>query len=161
MRGCDTLFLAMTNQRLLYFIVAPEGSTSERQLSLLFDLSPRGRSFVSREFADDEPELDFAARLILDKIGVEFEEPDADRLDTIIVRFGVMFPKTMDFSNLARLTLPDVRAEDEPDGALVAWLSYEEATFPRLEDELSRQVVTKVFETSTLRPMSTVSSAFP
>ena len=98
MRERDTLFLAMTNERLLYFIVAPEGSTSERQLSWLFDLHPRGRAFVSREVADDEPELDFAARFILDEIGIEFEEPDADRLDTIIDQFGAVFPKTVEFS---------------------------------------------------------------
>ena len=118
MQEGDTLFLALTNDRLLYFIVAPEGSTSERQLSWLFGLHPTGRSFVSREVADGEPELDFAARFILDEIGVEFEEPDSDRLDSIIDRFGVVFPKTVDFSNLARLTLPEIRAEDDPDMAL-------------------------------------------
>lgn len=133
MRERDTLFLAMTNEPLLYFIVAPEGSTSERQLLWLFDLHPRGRSFVSREVAEGEPELDFAARFILDEIGIEFEEPDADRLDTIIERFGVVFPKTVELSDLARLTLPEARAEDDPDMALVAWLSHEEALFRRLE----------------------------
>jgi len=133
MRENDTLFLAMTRDRLLYFIVAPEGSTSERQLSWLFDLDPGGRSFVSREVTEDETELDLAARFILDEIGIEFEEPDADRLDTIIERFGLAFPKTVEFSGLARLTLPDARAEDDPDMALVAWLSHEEALFRRLE----------------------------
>ena len=133
MQEGDTLFLAQTNDRLLYFIIAPEGSTSERQLSWLFGLHPTGRAFVSREVTDEEPELDFAARFILDEIGIEFEEPDADRLDTIIERFGSEFPKTAEFSDLARLTLPEVRAEDDPDMALVAWLSHEEALFRRLE----------------------------
>ena len=134
MQEGDTLFLALTNDRLLYFVVAPEGSTSERQLSWLFGLYPEGLSFVSRKFADDEPELDFAARFILDEIGVEFEEPDADKLDSIIEKFGTVFPPgTVDFSDIARLTLPEVRAEDDPDGALVAWLSHEEALFRRLE----------------------------
>ncbi len=133
MREHDSLFLAMTGDRTLYFIVASEGSTSERQLSWLFDLHPSGRSFVSREVADDEPELDFAARFILDEIGIEPEEPDAGRLDTIIDRFGITFPGTVEFSGLARDTLPGVRAEDDPDTALVAWLSHEEALFRRLE----------------------------
>ncbi len=133
MRERDTLFLAITNDQLLYFIVAQEGSTSERQLSWLFDLHPRGRSFVSREIVDDKPVLDFAARFILDEIGIEFEEPDSDRLDNIIERFGMVFPKTVEFSDLARLTLPEVSAEDDPDMALVAWLSHEEALFRRLE----------------------------
>lgn len=133
MREGDTLFLAMTNDERLYFIVTPKGSTSERQLSWLFDLNAKGRSFVSREVSGDEPEIDFAARFILDEIGIEFEEPDADRLDTIVDRFGMKFPRTAEFSDLARLTLPEVRAEDDPDMALVAWLSHEEALFRRLE----------------------------
>ena len=143
MQRGDMLFLAMTkDRRLLYFIVAPEGSTSARQLSWLFDLHPSGRSFVSREIADDEPELDFAARFILDEIGIEFEEPDADRLDSIIDNLGEAFPKTAEFSALARLTLPEVRAEDDPDAALVEWLSHEEALFRRLE----RRIVSKRLE---------------
>ena len=136
MKERDTLFLAMSNNHLLYFIVTPEGSTSEQQLSWLFDLHPRGRSFVSRQVAGDGPELDFAARFILEEIGIEFEEPDADRLDAIVHRFGMRFPPTAQFSDLARLTLPEVRAEDDPDVALVSWLSQEEALFRRLERKI-------------------------
>ncbi len=133
MREGDALFLALANDRHLWFVVAPGGSTSERQLSWLFDLQPEGQDFVSREVAGDGPQLDFAARFILDEIGIEFEEPDAARLDTIIDRFGMELPKTAVFSDLARRTLPDVRAEDDPDAALVAWLGHEEALFRRLE----------------------------
>ena len=133
MREGDILFLALANDGVLYFIVVPEGSTSERQLSWLFDLYPAGRLFVSREVTADELELDFAARFILDAIGIEFEDPDAGRLDTFIASFGLEFPKTAEFSELARSTLPDARAEDDPDMALVAWLSHEEALFRRLE----------------------------
>ena len=136
MQERDTLFLAMTNDRLLYFIVAPEHSTSERQLFWLFDLFPTGRSFVSREVSEDEPKLDFAARFILDEIGIEFEEPDANGLDTTIEQFGMEFPKTIELSDLARLTLPGIRAEDDPDLALVMWLSHEEALFRRLERKI-------------------------
>ena len=133
MREGDTLFLAMNDAGLLYFIVAPGGSTSEQQLSWLFDVRPGAEDFVSREFADDGPELDFAAHYILDELGVEIEEPDADRLDGIIEKFRTGFPSTAVFSETARSTLPDVRAEDGPDAALVAWLTHEEALFRRLE----------------------------
>lgn len=146
MRENDTLFLAMTIDGLLYFIVASAGSTSERQLSWLFDLHPKGQSFVSREIASDEPELDFAARFILDEIGIEFEEPDKDRLDSIIEQFGDEFPTTVEFSNLARLTLPEVRAEDDPDLALVAWLSHEEALFGRLERKIVASRIAEGFQ---------------
>lgn len=142
MRAGDTLFLAKDQGGVLWFIVAPEGSTSEQQLFWLFGLRPEGKSFVSREFSGAEPELDFAARFILDEIGVEFEEPDADKLDSIIEKFGTTFPKTAEFSDLARLTLPEVRAEDDPDAALIAWLDHEEALFRRLE----RKVVSSRIE---------------
>lgn len=142
MKAGDTLFLAKDQGGVLWFIVAPEGSTSEQQLFWLFGLRPEGKSFVSREFSDEEPELDFAARFILDEIGVEFEEPEADKLDSIIDRFGTTFPKTAEFSDLARLTLPEVHAEDDPDAALIAWLDHEEALFRRLE----RRVVSSRIE---------------
>ncbi|WP_424930699.1 type II restriction endonuclease [Amaricoccus tamworthensis] len=142
MQAGDTLFLAKDRHGLLWFIVAPEGSTSEQQLFWLFGLRPEGQSFVSREFTDAEPELDFAARYILDELGVEFEEPESDKLDSIIEKFGTTFPPTAVFSQLARLTLPEVRAEDGPDAALVAWLDHEEALFRRLE----RRVVAERLE---------------
>ncbi|WP_111735568.1 type II restriction endonuclease [Roseovarius amoyensis] len=142
MKAGDTLFLAKDRHEILWFIVAPEGSTSEQQLFWLFGLRPEGQSFVSREFTDAEPELDFAARYILDELGVEFEEPEADKLDSIIEKFGSTFPPTAEFSQLARLTLPEVQAEDDPDAALVAWLDHEEALFRRLE----RRVVAERLE---------------
>lgn len=66
-------------------------------------------------------------------MGIEFEDPNANSLDTIIDRYGLAFPRTDEFSALARQTLPDVRAEDDPDLALIAWLDHEEALFRRLE----------------------------
>lgn len=142
MKAGDTLFLAKDQGGVLWFIVAPEGSTSEQQLFWLFGLRPEGKSFVSREFSDEEPELDFAARFILDEIGIEFEDPDTDKLDSIIEKFGTTFPTTVEFSDLARLTLPEVHAGDDPDAALVAWLDHEEALFRRLE----RKVVSSRLE---------------
>ena len=135
MQEGDTLFLAKHNDGQLYFIVAPEGSTSEHQLHWLFGLQPSilGKNFVSREFLDDGPELDFAARYILDQIGIEFENPEADEFEKIISRFDTTFPDTTQFSNAARLALPEVRAEDDPDAALLAWLAHEEAMFRCLE----------------------------
>ncbi len=47
----DTLFLARDENDILYFIVAPYASTSERQLSWLFNLRPAGPEFVAREIS--------------------------------------------------------------------------------------------------------------
>ena len=142
MQEGDTLFLAKLNDGRLYFIVAPEGSTSEHQLLWLFGVEPEGRSFISREFPADGPVLDFAARYILDEIGIETEDPEADRLEETIDLLPLEFPSTANFSFLARDTLPDVRAEDDPDAALLAWLVREEALFRRLE----KRIVSKRLE---------------
>ena len=104
MSAGDSLFLAKERNGSLYFIVAAAGSTSEKQLSWLFGLQPEAgtdeEKFVSREISNEDPELDFAARFILDELGIEFEEPEADKLDAIVEKFGMVFPKTADFSDL-------------------------------------------------------------
>ncbi len=132
----DILFLARDRSDTLWFIVTPQGSTSEQQLLWLFDIAPVEDSFVSREVKKDEPEMDFAARFILDELGIEFEEPEADKLDNIIERFGFEFPTTAEVSQTARLTLPEISAEDDPDFALLARLDHEEALFRRLERKI-------------------------
>ncbi len=147
MRAGDTLFLAKDTTGRLLFVVAPEGSTSERQLFWLFGLEPRGGSFVSREFTSAEPKLDFAARYILDELGVEFEEPEVETLDSVVDGFGAIFPTTAEFSKLARRTLPEVRAEDDPDAALVAWIGHEEALFRRLEHRVIAERLRQGFVT--------------
>ena len=144
MRQGDTLLLAMTPGRILYFIVAPDGSTSQRQVSWLFgfsasDSQPTGTLFVSREVKTDEPGLNFAARMILDQLGIEFKDPIARSIDTIIDPLGETFPKTAELSKLARESLGEVRADEDPDTALVEWLDREEAVFRRFE----RRIVSK------------------
>ncbi len=149
MKEGDTLFLAITNDwTRLWFIIAQEGSTSEQQLSWLFDLHPKGWSFVSRGIADDEKELGFAARFILEEIGIEVEGPEVDNLDAIIDPLGIALPPTAEFSDLARRSLPEVSPRDDPDGALLAWLVREEALFRRLE----RRIVAERLEQGFMTP---------
>jgi len=132
MREGDLLFLAHATDGLLYFVVARRGSTIERQLLWLFDISPDGERFVSREIAESDRELDFSVRFILSEIGIEIEDVEADNLDSIVGHLDE-FPSTYDFSKLARQTLAEVNALADPDAALVAWLSHEESLFRRLE----------------------------
>ena len=145
MREGDTLFLAMHREGHLYFIVAEAGSTSEQQLIWLFDIQPKGRIFVSKEISSDEQELNFSARYILEEIGVEFEDSDDDELDSIVEKLEFKFPTTAYFSRLARESLPNVRVEDDPDGALIAWLNREEDLFRRLERHIVSERLEKGF----------------
>jgi hypothetical protein len=138
MQPGNTLFVARRSDDHLFFVVAPEESTVERQLLWLFGLRPQ----LTLEFephlitADHAAALDFTAQFILDELGIEMEDPDANRVDAIIDRFGTQFPSTAIFSDLARTTLPEVDCLDDPDGALMAWLGHEEAMFQRLEHRI-------------------------
>ena len=132
MKEGDSLFLALDTSGTLYFIVAPALSTSERQVSWLFDIKPSS-TFEVRGFAERGPDIGFAAHFILDELGIEFDDPNASSLDTIIDHLGTRFPPTAELSKLARETLRETSPLDDPDAALLAWLSHEEALFRRLE----------------------------
>lgn len=143
----DTLFLAKRTDGTLLFVVAPSETTIQNQLLWLFGFeSQPGLGFYAHEIAGNEDaEVDFAVRLILDEIGIEYEDPKANTLDVIVERFGTTFPPTRVFSDYARLTLTGVDARDDPDAALLAWLDHEEAMFRRLERRIVSERIAQGF----------------
>lgn len=146
----DILFLARKPDGQLLFIVTPDGGTIRNQLLWLFGLDEQiGLRFESQEIGrGNDAELDFAARYILDELGIEPEEPEADRLDGLIEKFGLKFPTTSVLSGLARMSLPDVNAKDGPDEALVLWMEREEQLFRRLERRIVADRIGEGFATS-------------
>lgn len=134
MQPGDMLFLALQQDGSILVVVTPS-STIQNQLLWLFAMEEQPEfAFTFREIDDTHnAELDFAARYILDELGIEPEEPEADRLDSLIERFGLDFPKTRVFSELARTSMPEVSAADDPDLALISWMDREEQLFKRLE----------------------------
>jgi len=151
MEAGDTLFLAKRTDGSLFFIVTPHDGSMREQLSWLFGFEGEPElGFSAHQVAgDDDAELDFSARLILDELGIEYEDPEANTLDAIIDRFGLKFPTTIEFSDLARLTLPEVSAAEDPDTALLAWLDHEEAMFRRLERKIVSDRLKEGFLTET------------
>lgn len=135
MQPGDSLFIARQTTDGLMFIVTAAGSTGESQLLWLFGLSPQPRlEFEPRTFDPGTAgALDFSARFILDELGIDAAEPEAVWLDTLLEPFGLVFPGTRAFSDLARRSLPDVSAVEEPDPTLMAWMEREELLFRRLE----------------------------
>lgn len=131
----DMLFLALRRDGSLLVVIASAGGTVESQLFWLFGMEEEGeRGFVFQDIDTAEsPELGFAARYILDELGIEPEEPEADLLDRLVEPFGLVFPTTRAFSELARASLPETSARDDPDAALVQWMDREEQLFRRLE----------------------------
>lgn len=134
MQEGDALFLALQRDGSMLVVITPPG-TMQNQLIWLFGLDDRLETgFVFQPInADHNAELDFAARYILDELGIEPDEPEADQLDNLIERFGLTFPTTRVFSELARSSLPGISALDGPDHALIEWMDREEQLFRRLE----------------------------
>ena len=134
----DSLFLARRSDDRLMFIVTPPGSTSESQLLWLFGLRPQiSMAFEPRVLdASDDTEIGFAARFILEELGIDAEEPDAARLDTALEPLGLRLPSAVDLSILARRTTAGVDPRADPDQALLSWMQEEDRLFRRFERRL-------------------------
>ena len=137
----DRLFIARRPDDTILFIVTPADSAMANRLAWLFGLMDTEPDRFAAQEITDQTDLDFPARLILDEIGIEFEDPRANELDFIIERFRYDFPPTREFSEYARLTLPSINACDDPDAALMAWVDHEYAMFRRLEARIVEQQI--------------------
>jgi hypothetical protein len=134
----DLLVLARMQDDTLLAVIAEGGSTIEQQLQWLFgfsDLIHPGFS-VKAETESDQVKIDFAARLILEQIGVEVEDQDSSYLEVMLDRFSGRFPGTRQFSEFARSTIADLSAGDDADTALITWMDREEILFRTLERHL-------------------------
>lgn len=122
----------------LQVIITTAGSTAENQMKWLFGVPQQIETrFEVREFEENgDVEINFAARFILDELGIETEEDDTDRLDSLVERFNGVFPSTAIFSAFARDSLPDIDPRNDPDAALLAWMEQEEKLFRRLENQM-------------------------
>lgn len=119
----------------IMFLIAPQQSTLENQIAWLFGLDGAlGASFRYEGFeGGNDRGLDFVSNYVLEEIGIEPEEPEAERLDRALEQFNQTFPTSRVMSELARSTLEHVDPVEDPDGALLAWIEFEEALFRRLE----------------------------
>lgn len=132
----DLLIIAKRPSDELMIIVVAKGSGEENRLAWLFGLSTQdiGIHFTYQDLENgDDQQVGFAARFILEELGIGIEEPEADKLDELLEHFKGVFPTTAEFSGFARNTLPDVDSRDDPDAALLAWMDHEEKLFRRME----------------------------
>lgn len=131
----DTLFLCQPKNGPLLALFCAHGSSIEQQLLWLFglelDATTRIRQIDLRENAGRT--LDFTSRYILELIGLEVIVTEELLLEKLLEAFGTSFPPTRPFSQFARDNIPGVDARDNPDGALLAWMDFEERLFMTLE----------------------------
>jgi len=131
----DLLLLAKTRNEELIIVIAPGYSTFENQLLWLFNVEDPAFKLNYRTVeGDNDTELTFAVRYILEVLEIEIELPDADRLDSIIEPYiETGFPSTAEFSKLARESVGQLDYINEPDASIMKWIDEEEKLFKRLE----------------------------
>lgn len=131
----DLLIIGKRQDNSLLVMIAADGSTMASQLCWLFGLAaaPDQGFLLKHEAESDTVKIDYAARIVLDEIGVEPIQEAPDWLEVMLGRFGPGFPTTSVFSAFSRSTLPDLDPRDDADLALIAWMEREEALFRTLE----------------------------
>ncbi|MBW7923451.1 MAG: restriction endonuclease [Burkholderiaceae bacterium] len=160
----DLLVIAKQSDGGLLAIVAESGSTIERQLLWLFgfgELTHPGFS-VKSELETEQDRLGFAARVVLETIGIEVVDEAPNYLDEMLRLFGGAFPKRTEFSDYARRTLRDIDPHTDSDSAIVAWMEREEVLFRTLEKHLLAERLQKLKDERDLDPeafMSLMQSA--
>ncbi len=131
----DTLFLALRKDGTGLVVVTPSDGTMFNQLMWLFGITPTGHEEF--EFSpvreNQDAELDFAARNILEALGIEPEEQEVDLLDGLIQPFGKAMPKASELSKLARESIGFDAVCDDPDWQLLQWMERETQLFRRIE----------------------------
>jgi hypothetical protein len=134
----DLLLVAKRRDEGLLVVIAANGSSTVNQIEWLFGFDDEGllNFSVRSELEGESDKVGFAATIILESIGIEVEHREEGYLETMLVRFGGRFPRTLDFSAYARETLPEIDPRDDPDAALMAWMEREEILFRTLERHL-------------------------
>lgn len=134
----DLLIIGVRPDGSLMAIIAEGGSTIENQLLWLFganDLTHPGYS-IKGEIEADQTRLEFAARYILEQLGVQVEQEDQNYLDEMLRMYGGRFPVTREFSAYARNSLGDFDFVSDPDRSLIVMMEREEILFRTLERHL-------------------------
>lgn len=131
----DFFLIAKNRDGSLLILFTPSGSSVEFQLRHLFGLSGVNKDFTPASMPTHT--LILPIRMLLDEIGVKaFDESEVQNdLDMLLARFPDKFPKTSEFSAVAR-EVTEFDCYADPDGALVGWMEREEALFRAYERHL-------------------------
>src|SRR5690606_30363853 len=130
----DLLLIAKRPDDTLLVMIAAAGSTLENQLLWLFGVAALTHPGfgIRDERASDGIPVNFAARYILEQIGVVVERVEDNYLDRMLREFNGGFPSTRAFSAFARLTVDADPSDASPDQLVMAWMEREEILFRTL-----------------------------
>lgn len=143
----DLLVIAKRRDGGLLVIIAEDGSSAANQIEWLFGFSKETlpRFSVRAELENEQDRVGFVETFILESIGLTVEPAEETQLDVMLARFDGRFPRTADFSEFARSTLPDIDPGGDPDAALMAWMEREEILFRTLERHLVSERLSRGF----------------
>ena len=133
----DLLVIAKRPEELLAIIVE-KGSTIGRQIQWLFGFSDDSHPgfSVRSEMDTEQDRIGYAARIVLEQIGLDTGSDAPSFLDRMLERFNGSFPGTREFSRFARSTVENLNALEDPDKALLVWMEREEVLYRTLEKHL-------------------------
>lgn len=131
----DPLFVILKRDGTALVIIAPGESTIASQIAWLFGVNITDEFSGENNFYSDT-ELGFAARRILDEIGVVLPEPDGVDVDEMFATFNGAFPSTKTFSEFARSKCEKFDKGADPDSVIVTWFAKEEELFRAFEKGL-------------------------
>lgn len=135
----DFFLIAQQTNGTLLMCFTPADTYIEAQLRHIFGLT----GILDEEFkASDIGNKNFSlpVQLLLEQVGITFEleqEGDKELLEFLLGRYPNGLPKPHEFSELARSRKPANPLED-PDDALIIWLTEEEHLFRTYERHLVR-----------------------
>ena len=138
----DSLFICLKQDNTVLCIVARQNATITSQLYWLFDIDEnKAEHFIQNvDLGTDSLHLEFAARKILDQIGIEYEDiDDANYLELLLDTFGGTFPKTDVFSAFSRNLVKYVDPVERPDETLLQWYGMEEKLFYLMEQHTIKE----------------------
>lgn len=143
----DLLLVALRNDGGALVLIAQAGSTIANQIRWLFGIGPDAApGFAVREKMETERDrINFISRFILDQIGVPVEPDDQAFLESILDRFGPVFPPAREFSTFAREAAPGTDPIGDPDASLMTWMDREEVLFRTLEKHILTDRLAKGF----------------
>jgi len=144
----DLLVIGKRPDDTVLVLIVQGDSTIANQVLWLFNFSPDSHpGFSTREELETEQDrIGFAARAILERIGVPVEASEDSLLDMIIAKFGQTFPPTRQFSEFARTLCEGIDSRKSPDAAVMAWMEHEEILFRTLEKHIIADRLTKGFQ---------------
>lgn len=129
-RAGDFLIIAFTGENeAATVLVAEAGSTYESQLQWLFGISNESLDKFEVATIPESQFVDSYRARILEAVGVAIPATDDSLLERMIRKFGNDFPTTAAFGKFIRDEITDIRAEDDADAAIIAWMEDEEFAF--------------------------------